>query len=78
MIAYLKTWRYGQEATNVYHGLSIMVDITNHYLIVNRPVIDSGRGHETIVTVVGGDEITVEDCAEGCGCGQEQPAKPPF
>lgn len=78
MKAYLKTWRYNIEATNVYHGHDMYVDTTHDYLLVHGPVLDSGRGNSTIVTIVAGDELTIEHCEQGCVCGEEQDPNPPF
>lgn len=74
MIVLLKTWRYTQEATNVYHGESFTYSPETMTLTIYRPFVsgkDAGitiadEGMCTVVTVIAGDEFTVLECGSEC------------
>lgn len=65
MKVFLRTWRYGVEATLAYHGDSAIHDAVNSVLEIRRPVLDYGIGIATSVTITSGDEFTVVYC-DGC------------
>ena len=66
MKAYVRTWRFGQDTVMQYHGKEVSYDSAAHVLFIKFPVLDSGRGDITAVTIVAGDEWSSELCGPDC------------
>jgi hypothetical protein len=63
---YLRTIRYGIETAFSYHGSGVEYQASNSVLLVHGPVMESGQGMLTVVTITAGDEFTVEHCSSDC------------
>lgn len=78
MIVYLRTWRFGIDTVLEFHGAHVHYDDANAILSIDRPVLKGREGVQTVVTVVSGDEFTVERCGfeQPCVHHSEDPKNP--
>ena len=74
MKCYLRTWRYSQDTTNLYHGRTIAYEPGSMTLFIYDPVLEEkeeySKGISTVVTILSGDELTIASCRTGCACGE--------
>lgn len=67
MKAHVRTWRYGIDTTEEYHGEIIGIEMESFTLQVDYPVLTDNNGNVTygrqqVVTIVSGDSVILLNC----------------